>query len=130
MMDLFSIFKLTPRMTTILHHWRRWTMLHWLLVDRAQILIRLRHLTYQPILGLKLQVILIMISKLPIFSFLTKISKYLWICYSNNKPRSTVYWWISWCWGRYSCLLQHCRLDQNGWLTINSNASSFYNQWR
>ena len=45
--------------------------LHWLLVERAQIPIRLKHLTFHQTLGLKLQLILIMISKFQfIYSFL------------------------------------------------------------
>ena len=64
MMEPFTTTKQIQRMATIGQHWQRLTELHWLLVEPAQIPTRLKHLIFQPTLGLKLQIILITISKL------------------------------------------------------------------
>ena len=73
-MGPFTTFKLIRKMTITILHWRRLTKLHWLLVD-IQISIRLKHLIFRPTLGLKLQIILIILSKFPFFSKVFSFSK-------------------------------------------------------
>ena len=63
MMEIFFTFKPTQKIRMVIRLWQRLTRRHWLLVVPLQLLIRLKHLIFQPTLGLKLQIILIILSK-------------------------------------------------------------------
>ena len=67
MMGLITTVRLIRKMAITILHWRRLTMLHWLLVEPTQKPTRLKHLIFQPTHGLKLQIILIILSKLTLF---------------------------------------------------------------
>ena len=63
MMELYFTIMLMQRMNTIIPLWQRLTKLHWLLVERIQIRIRLKYLIFQATHGPKLLNILIIRSK-------------------------------------------------------------------